>query len=86
MAVDAARAAGHLLKRELLGPRRIAYKDSPTNLVLTAVCCAGDGNVYATGRRGLLLKGRKNTWEVVKHDSTKLDLWGMAWYGQRQCL
>ena len=33
MAVDAARAAGHLLKRELLGPRRIAYKDSPTNLV-----------------------------------------------------
>ncbi|PYN11361.1 MAG: hypothetical protein DME05_24575, partial [Candidatus Rokuibacteriota bacterium] len=33
VAVDAARAAGHLLKRELLGPRRIAYKDSPTNLV-----------------------------------------------------
>jgi len=33
VAVDAARAAGHLLKNELLGPRRIAYKDSPTNLV-----------------------------------------------------
>ena len=33
VAVDAARAAGHLLKRELLGPRHIAYKDSPTNLV-----------------------------------------------------
>jgi fructose-1,6-bisphosphatase/inositol monophosphatase family enzyme len=33
VAVDAARAAGHLLKSELLGPRRIAYKDSPTNLV-----------------------------------------------------
>jgi myo-inositol-1(or 4)-monophosphatase len=33
VAVDAARAAGRLLKSELLGPRRIAYKDSPTNLV-----------------------------------------------------
>jgi hypothetical protein len=54
--------------------------DSPTNLVLTGVCCAGDGNVYATGRRGLLLKGRKNKWQVIKHDSTKQDLWGMAWY------
>jgi hypothetical protein len=54
--------------------------DSPTNLVLTALCCAGDGHVYATGRRGLLLKGRKNKWQVIKHDSTKQDLWGMAWY------
>lgn len=33
MAVDAARAAGHLLLGELHGPRRIAYKGAPTNLV-----------------------------------------------------
>src|SRR2546421_12813874 len=33
VAIDAARAAGHLLKSELSGSRRIAYKDSPTNLV-----------------------------------------------------
>ena len=33
VAVDAARAAGHLLTRELEGVRRIAYKGSPTNLV-----------------------------------------------------
>src|SRR3989454_4190313 len=32
-AVDAARAAGHLLQSELHGSRRIAYKGSPTNLV-----------------------------------------------------
>jgi len=60
--------------------KKWAQIDSPTNLVLTAVCCAGDGNVYATGRRGLLLKGRKNKWEVVKQENTKQDLWGMAWY------
>jgi myo-inositol-1(or 4)-monophosphatase len=33
VAIDAARDAGQLLKRELPGSRRIAYKDSPTNLV-----------------------------------------------------
>jgi len=33
VAVDAARAAGQLLKSELAGSRRIAYKGSPTNLV-----------------------------------------------------
>ena len=33
VAVDAARAAGQLLKSELSGSRRIAYKGSPTNLV-----------------------------------------------------
>jgi len=33
VAVDAARAAGHLLLDELDGARRIAYKGSPTNLV-----------------------------------------------------
>src|SRR5205823_4191096 len=33
VAIDAARAAGHLLQSELHGSRRIAYKGSPTNLV-----------------------------------------------------
>jgi myo-inositol-1(or 4)-monophosphatase len=33
VAVEAARAAGHLLRAELVGPRRIQYKGSPTNLV-----------------------------------------------------
>ena len=33
VAVDAARAAGRLLKSALPGSRHIAYKDSPTNLV-----------------------------------------------------
>src|SRR3989442_12057034 len=33
VAVDAARAAGRLLRDELAGVRRIAYKGAPTNLV-----------------------------------------------------
>jgi len=57
---------------------------SPTNLVLTNVCCAGDGKVYATGRRGLLLCGQGPVWEVVEHESMDDDIWGLAWY--RGCL
>ena len=33
VAVEAARAAGRLLRSELLGPRRISYKGTPTNLL-----------------------------------------------------
>jgi myo-inositol-1(or 4)-monophosphatase len=33
VAIEVARAAGDLLRRELLGPRRIEFKGSPTNLV-----------------------------------------------------
>jgi myo-inositol-1(or 4)-monophosphatase len=33
VAIDAARRAGDLLRRELRGPRRIAFKGTPTNLV-----------------------------------------------------
>ncbi|OGK98234.1 MAG: hypothetical protein A3E31_14165 [Candidatus Rokubacteria bacterium RIFCSPHIGHO2_12_FULL_73_22] len=33
VAIDAAQAAGRLLRSELQGPRRIAYKGTPTNLV-----------------------------------------------------
>ncbi len=54
--------------------------DSPTNTILTNVCCAGDGKVYACGRRGLLVRGRGRDWEVVDHDTVKQDLWGLAWY------
>ena len=33
LAIEAARAAGELLRSELAGPRRIAFKGAPTNLV-----------------------------------------------------
>ena len=56
---------------------------SPTNLVLTDVCCAGDGTVYACGREGLLLKGRDQKWEVIDPPGTPQDLWSLAWFDGR---
>ncbi|MBI2899864.1 MAG: hypothetical protein HYY17_06750 [Planctomycetes bacterium] len=57
--------------------------DSPTNAILTNVCCAGDGKVYACGGKGLLVRGRGADWEVVDHEDTKQDFWGFAWFGER---
>lgn len=54
--------------------------DSPTNLILTNVCCAGDGQVYACGRRGTLLRGRGSRWELIKNELTSDDFWGIAWF------
>ena len=38
---------------------------SPTNLILTDVCCAGDENVYACGRVGMILVGRNDQWRII---------------------
>lgn len=57
--------------------------DSPTNINLTNVKCAPDGYVYICGRTGILLKGRRNTWNVIQQDLVADDFWGIAWFGDR---
>ena len=54
--------------------------ESPTNLILAAVCCAGDGWVYASGQEGILLRGRDQRWEVLQHGHSQ-NLTSIAWYG-----
>lgn len=54
--------------------------NSPTNLSLHKVKCAGDGMVYIGGKNGMLIRGRKNKWEVVKHEKTEEDIWGLEWF------
>jgi hypothetical protein len=54
--------------------------DSPTDQILTNLCCGGDGYVYACGRRGLLLRGHGDEWRVIRQESTIEDIWGLAWF------
>lgn len=53
---------------------------SPTNLILTNLCCAGDGVVYVCGRRGLLLRAEGDRIAVIEQDLTRDDFWGIAWH------
>lgn len=60
--------------------RRWDQASSPTNFILTDVCCAGDGNVYACGRVGMLLVGRKDQWRIIEHETMSEDIWSLAWF------
>jgi hypothetical protein len=61
--------------------KRWSQIDSPVNTVLVDVCCGGDGNVYACGRNGVLVHGRKNAWSVIEHGLGD-DFWSLAWFGE----
>ncbi len=52
---------------------------SPVNVVLTAVCCAPDGQVYACGQNGTLLAGRGDRWAVLEHEVVD-DFWDLCWF------
>jgi hypothetical protein len=51
-----------------------------TNAVLTRVCCAGDGQVYAGGHGGVLMVGRGQQWSVLANQEVTDDIWSVAWF------
>lgn len=53
---------------------------SPTNRLLSAVCCAADGNVYGAGLQGLLLRGRRDIWEVLDVGRFPHDVRDLCWF------
>jgi len=40
--------------------------DSPVSINLNAVCCADDGQVYVVGDKGVMLRGRDDTWSEIE--------------------
>ncbi|MCP3102592.1 hypothetical protein LZ198_27330 [Myxococcus sp. K15C18031901] len=55
--------------------------DSPTRVVLSAVCCAPDGSVYVAGQQGVLLKGRGSAFTAVAWaEEVTSDLWDLCWF------
>jgi hypothetical protein len=50
---------------------------------IRAIVCADDGNVYAVGRNGHIVKGKADKWEIVKQDLTTSDFTDAVWYDDR---
>jgi hypothetical protein len=56
-------------------------RNSPTNVILTAVCCAGDDNVYVAGQQGVMLRGRHAEWDLIEwEEEVDVDLWDLCWF------
>lgn len=56
---------------------------SPVNVVLTGVSCADNGEVYACGQAGTLLRGRNGQWELIETDGLTDDFWDVRWFAGR---
>lgn len=54
--------------------------DTPTNLKLQRVVCAPPNAVYACGQAGVLLNMKSGLWEVIEHEETREQFWGMEWF------
>lgn len=58
-----------------------ADRSGLTNLVLTAVCCAPNGTVYAAGQQGVMIHGRGEAWALIDWaEDTNLDFWDLCWF------
>ena len=55
-------------------------QSSPVNIILSAVCAAGDKLVYACGQSGTLIRGRAGAWEQINTDGVVDDLWDVRWF------
>lgn len=55
-------------------------EDSPTKNILSSVCCAKNGEVYASGRQGLVLKREANTWRILDQEYKTEDFWSLAYF------
>jgi hypothetical protein len=58
-------------------------RESPVNVILTGVECAGDGVVYVCGQNGTLLSGRNDEWEVLEQNNLEDDLWDLCWFNKK---
>ncbi len=53
---------------------------SPTNVILEQVRLGGQGEVYAAGQAGVLLRGVRHAWSVIEQLQTEEDFWGLEWF------
>lgn len=54
--------------------------DTPTNLKLERVICAPNGKVFALGQSAIMIKGRKDKWELIDHSVFSEQIWGATWF------
>ncbi len=54
--------------------------DLPTNKCLTTIKCTEDGMVFIAGHNGVLIRGKKYSWEVIDQNDITDDIWDLEWF------
>jgi hypothetical protein len=54
--------------------------DSPTNMILREIRTIKPDLIYMCGQMGIVLKGYRDTWDVIAQDESVDNFWGMAWF------
>jgi hypothetical protein len=78
--IYAAGGAGDVIRFDGKSWRRCSF---PSNLLLSAICCAGDGSVYVGGLHGHVFKGRGDSWKQIHKGTMTLPFRDMAYYDGR---
>jgi hypothetical protein len=55
----------------------------PSNMTLSTVCCAGDGEVYIGTDEGTVFKGRDNRWRQIHQGDMTLTYRDLVWHQGR---
>lgn len=59
-------------------------RSSPTDQILSCVCCAPNDVVYVGGQSGMLLTGRHGSWEAIQwEDEVTADIWDVCWFDDK---
>jgi len=53
---------------------------TPTNVILERVRAIKPELVFAAGQKGVLLRGHGDAWEIVEHQETDKDFWGIEYF------
>ncbi len=60
-------------------------EDSPTSVKLECAVIGPDGDVYAAGGRGVVVRGRKGRWEVLENQASEDTIWDATVSSGRTC-
>lgn len=55
-----------------------------TNAILSTVCCTPENSVFIGGQKGLLIKGRNDSWEIIQlENEVDANIWDLCWFNDK---
>jgi len=72
-------AAGWSGELQVFNKKKWQTVELPTNLKIERVLASPTQEVFLSGIRGVVLRGRGDSFQVIPHSTTDESIWGMCW-------